>query len=204
MKQERKMKKVDSDAKSATIGKSTTSFGGSPFFRRKVSFFHWTWNKNTHFTDENQRKNSLRSADLTTIILLELNKNIQQQRKSTLKRCRGFCVTFFRDGLYVVVVRQRRKRCGSRDEAATAAAPLMAGHERMAFRLFHARRCATTGARVGLSLCPSSCVGLRWHLGEFPAFLACVVHTWRYGALFPAGFVSVSDTSCVWVLPVEY
>ena len=41
-------------------------------FPKKSDNFHWTWNKNTHFTDENQRKiKSLRSAHLTIIILLE-------------------------------------------------------------------------------------------------------------------------------------
>ena len=46
---------------------------------------------------------------------------------------------------------------------------------------FFARRCATTGASVEywLSSRASSCVSLRWLLGEFPAFLACAVHTWE-------------------------
>ena len=33
--------------------------------------FHWTWNNNAHFSYENRRKKSLRSARLTIIILLE-------------------------------------------------------------------------------------------------------------------------------------
>ena len=39
-------------------------------FGRTVTIsFYWTWNKNTHFTNENKRKtNSLRSTSLTTII----------------------------------------------------------------------------------------------------------------------------------------
>ena len=36
------------------------------------------------------------------------------------------------------------------------------------------------------------------------AFPARAVHTWKFGVLFPSGFVSGSHTSCVWVLPVEY
>ena len=69
----------------------------------------------------------------------------------------------------------------------------------LAFRLFHTRRCAATGAGVGLSLSRSSCVSPRWLVKEFPAFLARAVHTWICGALFPPGFVSGSRT-----LPVEY
>ena len=40
-------------------------------FPKKSGNFHWTWNKNTHFTDENEQKKSLRSAHLTIIIILE-------------------------------------------------------------------------------------------------------------------------------------
>ena len=36
-------------------------------FPKKSDNFHWTWNKNTHFSDENQRKKTLRSAHLTII-----------------------------------------------------------------------------------------------------------------------------------------
>ena len=48
----------------------------NPFWRvivfpKKSDNFHSTWNKNTHFTDENERKKSLRSAHLTIIIFLE-------------------------------------------------------------------------------------------------------------------------------------
>ena len=39
--------------------------------RRKVTIFIGRETKNTHFTDENQRTISLRSAHLTIIILLE-------------------------------------------------------------------------------------------------------------------------------------
>ena len=35
--------------------KSTTNFGVSPFFQGKSDNFHWTWNKNTHLSDENRR-----------------------------------------------------------------------------------------------------------------------------------------------------
>ena len=40
--------------------------------------------------------------------------------------------------------------------------------------------------------------------GSISALLARAVHTWKFGALFPPGFVSRSYTSCIWVLPVEY
>ena len=40
--------------------------------------------------------------------------------------------------------------------------------------------------------------------GRISAFLARAVHTWKFGVLFPSGFVSSSHTSCVWVLLVEY
>ena len=40
-------------------------------FPKKSGNFHWAWNKNTHFTDENQRKKSLRSVPSSIIILLE-------------------------------------------------------------------------------------------------------------------------------------
>ena len=70
---------------------------------------------------------------------------------------------------------------------------------------FVARRCATTGAmgvhteaRVPLH------ASVHWILGEFLAFLARVVHTWKYGALFRRGLVSGSLVSGVWVLLVEY
>ena len=44
---------------------------------------------------------------------------------------------------------------------------------------FVARRCATTGAMgVQTEPGPSSCVSLRWLLGESSEFLARVVHTW--------------------------
>ena len=43
-----------------------------------------------------------------------------------------------------------------------------------------------------LSPGPSSCISLRWLLGKFPAFLARVVHTWIFGALFRRGLVSGS------------
>ena len=45
-----------------------------------------------------------------------------------------------------------------------------------------------------LSPGPSSCVSLRWLLGEFRAR---VVHTWKFGAFFRRGFVSGSHMSCV-------
>ena len=85
MKKERKMEKLDSHAKSSTISRiyrcCCNFFRQNPrrfpwFFSECVSFpreinnpfwvvivfpkksdnFHWTWNKNTHFTDENERK----------------------------------------------------------------------------------------------------------------------------------------------------
>ena len=56
---------------SLSRGKSTTRFGGVIVFPKKSDNFHWTWNKNTHFTDENEQKKSPRSAHLTIIILLE-------------------------------------------------------------------------------------------------------------------------------------
>ena len=40
--------------------------------------------------------------------------------------------------------------------------------------------------------------------GEFLAFLARVVHTWKFEALFRRGVVSGSPVSRVWVLLVEY
>ena len=40
--------------------------------------------------------------------------------------------------------------------------------------------------------------------GRISAFHARAVHTWKFGVLFPSGFVSGSQTSCVWVLPVEH
>ena len=40
--------------------------------------------------------------------------------------------------------------------------------------------------------------------GRISAFPARAVNTWKYGALFPLGFVSGSYTSCVWVLHEEY
>ena len=46
-------------------------FGGLSVFQRKSGNFHWTWNKNTHFTNESQRKQSQRSAPPSIIILLE-------------------------------------------------------------------------------------------------------------------------------------
>ena len=51
--------------------KSTTHFGVSPFFQGQVTIEIGRETKHTHFTDENQRKTSLRSAPLTIIILLE-------------------------------------------------------------------------------------------------------------------------------------
>ena len=48
--------------------KSSSNFGRSPNFPKNSDNFHWTRNKNTQFTEENQRKKSLRSAGLTTII----------------------------------------------------------------------------------------------------------------------------------------
>ena len=52
--------------------KMNNPFWGVIVFPKKIDNFHWTWNKNTHFTDENERnKKSLRSAHLTIIILLE-------------------------------------------------------------------------------------------------------------------------------------
>ena len=42
--------------------KSTTRFGVSPFFSKNSDNFHWTFKQNIHFTDEYQRKKSLRSA----------------------------------------------------------------------------------------------------------------------------------------------
>ena len=94
------MKKLDSHAKSSTVSKVyrcccnffvkilddfhdfvsecvsfqrkiNNPFWGVSVFPTKSDNFHWTCNKNTHFTDENQRKTSLRSADLTIIFLLE-------------------------------------------------------------------------------------------------------------------------------------
>ena len=58
---------------------------------------------------------------------------------------------------------------------------------------FFARRCATTGVGYRLSSSPSSCVSVQWFWEEFPAFLARAVDTWKYGALFPHGFVSGSS-----------
>ena len=40
--------------------------------------------------------------------------------------------------------------------------------------------------------------------GEFLLLLARAVHTWKYGTLFPPGFVSGSYLSCVWVLHEEH
>ena len=55
-----------------------------------------------------------------------------------------------------------------------------------------------------LSQGPSSCVSLPWLLGEFFAFLARAVHTWKYGAFFRRGLVSGSLVSGVCVLLAEY
>ena len=99
-KEKEKWKKLDSHAKSSTISRvyrccciffvkifddfhdfvsECVSFPrkiNNPFwvgsvFPEKSDNFHWTWNKNTHVTDENQRKKSLRSARLSIIFLLE-------------------------------------------------------------------------------------------------------------------------------------
>ena len=68
----------------------------------------------------------------------------------------------------------------------------------LAFRLFHARRCARQVLGCfQLSSGPSLCVSLRWFWKEFPLFLARAVHTWEHGTLFPPCFVSGSFTSCV-------
>ena len=50
--------------------KINNPFWGVIVFPKKSDNFHWTRNKNTHFTDENERKTkSLRSAHLTIIVL---------------------------------------------------------------------------------------------------------------------------------------
>ena len=41
---------------SLSRGKSTTRFWEVTVFQKKSDNFHWTRNKNTHFTDENERK----------------------------------------------------------------------------------------------------------------------------------------------------
>ena len=52
--------------------KINNPFCGVTFSRRKVTTFHWTWNK-THILPKkiDEQPNSLRSAHLTIIILLE-------------------------------------------------------------------------------------------------------------------------------------
>ena len=55
---------------SLSRGKSTTRFGRSPFSEEKLQF-SLVVKQNLTFTDENQQKKSLRSAPLTTVILLD-------------------------------------------------------------------------------------------------------------------------------------
>ena len=50
-------------------------------FQTKSDNYHWTWNKNTHFTDENQRRKfSLRSAPLSIIILLKIIQSFNNNK----------------------------------------------------------------------------------------------------------------------------
>ena len=73
------------------------------------------------------------------------------------------------------------------------------------FQWFFARRCATTGV-VEVQTEPGSLFMRQSTVafGECPAFLARVVHTWKFGALFRSGLVPGSLVSGVWVLLVEY
>ena len=73
------------------------------------------------------------------------------------------------------------------------------------FQWFFAYRWATTGVmgvqtELGYLFMRQSTVAS----GEFLAYLAYVVHTWKFGALLRRGFVSGSLVSGVWVLLVEF
>ena len=71
---------------SLSRGKSTTRFGGWSFFLRKVTIFHWTWNKNTHFTDENQRKKIAKvspSNNNYSLRIIQPFNNTPQQHTTT-------------------------------------------------------------------------------------------------------------------------
>ena len=48
--------------------KINNQFGRLPFFQRKSVNFPWTGNKNTHFTDENQRNKNRKGQPSLTII----------------------------------------------------------------------------------------------------------------------------------------
>ena len=67
--------------------KWTARFGVSPFFRRKSDNFHRTWNKNTHFTDENQRNKiaevSTSNYNYSIRIIEPFNNNNTQQHTTT-------------------------------------------------------------------------------------------------------------------------
>ena len=67
---------------SLSLGNSTTHFGVSPFFRRKVTIVIGSWNKNTHFTNENQRKKNIAKVSSSNIIVLVAEYlSIQQQQQ---------------------------------------------------------------------------------------------------------------------------
>ena len=67
--------------------KINNPFWGVIVFPKKSDNFHWTWNKNTHFTDENQRK-KIAKVSPTNNNYLKNNITIQQQQQYNLVRLR--------------------------------------------------------------------------------------------------------------------